>query len=277
MRRRVWFALAGLVAACTAHAAEPTACVLRKGLYDTWQGLARRSSRTLTKAGALLGSASRSTGESDAAQEIANEYRTFFECLSNLTVPADHDGGRSMCREAVGDRIGSLVCQVALYVKTNRTAGTELLDALPAGKKGAEMIWDLDTIGDAGAVERRFPPLFAPRGPAYKIIDELFVLALDNRETAMSKYFQIVGAASGAGTQHTDTQIKILLRESPMLVVKHWAVLRQYQPKLKTLLGELFTELSNPEMNKVRQGITNSCGKDNLDCPEIQKFFARVQ
>jgi hypothetical protein len=59
--------------------------------------------------------------------------------------------------------------------------------------------------------------------------------------------------------------------------VKHWAVLRQYQQKLKELLAALSTELSGPEMNKVRQGIASFCSKDNLDCPEIQKFVGRPQ
>jgi len=35
--------------------------------------------------------------------------------------------------------------------------------------------------------------------------------------------------------------------------------------------------LAAADMNKVRQGIASSCTKDNLDCPEIQKFFGRPQ
>jgi hypothetical protein len=216
---------------------------------------------------------SRSTPRQDSAQEIYSEYRNFLQCLSDTAVPADEDAGRSMCKEAAADRVGALVCQAALYIKTGRTAGKELLDAMPASKKGAELIWDLDAIAAAGVEGNRFPALFAPKGPAYKIIDEVFVLALDNRETAMAKYFHIVGAASGAGTQYTDAQIKILLRESPGLVVEHWAVIRQYQPVLKKLMAELSKELSAVEMKKVRQGIAGFCNKDNLDCPEILKFF----
>jgi hypothetical protein len=194
-----------------------------------------------------------------------------------MAVPAAADSRSAMCADAATDRIASLVCQLSLYVKTDRTSGAELLDALPAGKKGAEMIWDLDAIADAGAVDKHFPLLFAPKGPAYKLIDELFVLALDDRETAMAKYLQIVGAASAAGAQYTDLQIKILVRESPILVVKHWDILRQYQPRLRKLLAELNAELAAADMNKVRQGIASSCTKDNLDCPEIQKFFGRPQ
>jgi len=276
MSRRILFALIGLLVGSAAHAAEPTGCVVRKGLYEAWLSSVKRSPGTLPRFGALLGS-SRSSPDTTSTQEIHEQYQSFFQCLSDSTLPADDDGGRSLCKEAAPDRIGSLVCQVALYLKTNRTAGAEFLDALPASRKGAEMIWDLDAIAGAGTVEKQGPPLFAPKGPAYKIIDEVFVLALDDRETAMSKYFHIVGAASGAGTQYTDSQIKILLRESPGLVVKHWAVLRQYQQKLKELIAALSTELSGPEMNQVRQGIASFCSKDNLDCPEIQKFVGRPQ
>jgi hypothetical protein len=274
MRRPARLALVGLLVASAAHAAEPAGCGVRKGLYDAWLSLNKRTTRTFPR---FTGSSSRAPAEPSSAEEIQREYQSFFQCLSDMTLPAAADSRSAMCAEAASDRIGSLVCQLSLYIKSDRTSGAELLDALPAGKKGAEMIWDLDAIADAGTVDKHFPPLFVPKGPAYKLIDELFVLALDDRDTAMAKYLQIVGAASAAGSQHTDSQIKILLRESPILVVKHWAVLRQYQPRLRKLLAELTAELSAPDMNKMRQGIASSCTKDNLDCPEIQKFFGRPQ
>jgi len=271
MGRRFRVAVIGLLLGAAAHAAEPKGCEVHKGLYDSWLSLAKRGTRS-GPIGALLG-ASRSTPRQDSAQDIYNEYRNFFQCLSDTTVPGDEESGRSVCKEAAADRIGALACQVMLYVKTGRTAGKELLDALPASKKGAEIIWDLDAIAAAGVEDNRFPTFFAPKGPAFKIIDEVFMLALDNRETAMAKYFHIVGAASGAGAQYTDSQIKILLRESPALMVEHWAVIRQYQPVLKKVMAELSRELSGQELKKVRQGIAGVCNKDNLDCPEIQRFF----
>ena len=275
MGKRFGVAVIGLLLGFAAHAAEPRGCEVHKGLYDSWLSLAKRGTHS-GPIGSLLG-ASRSTPRQDSAQDIYSEYRNFFQCLSDTAVPADEDAGRSMCKEAAADRVGALVCQAALYVKTGRTAGKELLDAMPSSKKGAELIWDLDAIAAAGVEGNRFPALFAPKGPAFKIIDEVFVLALDNRETAMAKYFHIVGAASGAGTQYTDAQIKILLRESPALVVEHWAVIRQYQPVLKKVMAELSRELSGPEMKKVRQGIAGFCNKDNLDCPEILKFFGQPE
>jgi hypothetical protein len=38
-------------------------------------------------------------------------------------------------------------------------------------------------------------------------------------------------------------------------------------------MAEFSRELSAAEMKKVRQGIAGFCNKDNLDCPEILKFF----
>ena len=271
MGKRFGVAVIGLLLGSAAHAAEPKGCEVHKGLYDSWLSLAKRGARS-GPIGALLGT-SRSTPRQDSAQDIYSEYRNFFQCLSDTAVPAGEDAGRSMCKDAAADRIGALVCQATLYVKTGRTTGKELLDAMPASKRGAELIWDLDAIAAAGVEGSRFPAFFAPKGPAFKIIDEVFMLALDNRETAMAKYFHIVGAASGAGTQYTDAQIKILLRESPALVVEHWAVIRQYQPVLKKVMAELSRELSGAEMKKVPQGVAGFCNKDNLDCPEISRFF----
>ena len=272
MRRPARLALLGLLVVSAAQAAEPTSCLAHKGLYESWLSLTKRAPRTWPKLAAITSSR---IAEPASAEEIHTEYSTLLQCLSDAALPADDDGGRSLCKDASADRLGNLVCQLALYVKTNRANGGALLDVLPANKKGAEMIWDLDAI--AGSDEKRYPALFTPKGPAYKLIDEVFVLVLDDRETAMSKYFHIVGAAPDAGSKYTDSQIKVLLLESPMVVVKHWEVLRQYQPKLKKLLSEISTEVSGAELSKLRKGIASFCTKDNLDCPEIQGFFGRPQ
>ena len=166
---------------------------------------------------------------------------------------------------------------MALYIKTGRTGAKELIDVLPAGKTGPDMIWDLEAIAGAGAKQDRIPAIFLPKGPAYSIVDELFVLVLDDRDTAAAKYFHIAGAASGPGARYVDKQIKILLREAPAVVVKHWEVVRQYQPRVKMLLAELAAELPAADMKKLRQGIAGFCKKDNLDCPEILKVFGRPE
>ena len=130
MEKRFGVAVIALLLGSAAYAAEPRGCEVHKGLYDSWLSLAKRGTHS-GPIGSLLGT-SRSTPRQDSAQEIYGEYRNFFQCLSDTGVPTDEDAGRSMCKEAATDRVGALVCQVALYVKTGRTAGKELLDAMPA-------------------------------------------------------------------------------------------------------------------------------------------------
>lgn len=276
MRTPVRLALIGLLVASAAHVADAASCRVRKGLYEAWLSTAKTTSHNATKSRALVAS-SRSVGDLFSGQEIGGEYQAFFQCLSDAALPADKDGASSFCAGAGADRLAAVVCQVALYIKTGRTGAKELIDVLPAGKTGEEIIWDLEAIAGAGTKPDRIPAIFLPKGPAYSIIDELFVLVLDDRDTAAAKYFHIAGAASGPGARYVDKQIKILLREAPAVVVKHWEVVRQYQPKVKMLLAELAVELPAADMKKLRQGIAGFCKKDNLDCPEILKVFGRPE
>ena len=277
MRIPVRLTLIGLLAASAAHAADATSCSVRKGLYEAWLSPAKAAAHIAPKSGALMAS-TRSVPDPSLGQEIGNEYQTFFNCLSDAAVPSGENGASWLCKGAAADRLAAVVCQVALYIKTGRTGAKELIDALPTSRKGAEMIWDLDAIAEAGAKPNRIiPTIFLPKGPAYSIVDELFVLVLDDRDTAAAKYFHIAGAAAGPGARYVDSQIKILLREAPAVVVKHWQVLRQYQPKIKTVLAELAAELPAADMKKLRQGIAGFCTRDNLDCPEIRKVFGRPE
>jgi hypothetical protein len=276
MRRPVRFALIGLLVTSAAHAADAASCSVRKNLYEAWLSSAKPAAHNAPKGGALLASIQPAPDPS-LGQETGNEYRTFFNCLSDAAVPSGEDGGSWLCKGAGADRLAGIVCQVALYIKTGRTGAKELMDALPTGKKGGDMIWDVDAIAGAGGNQDRIPTIFLPKGPAYSIVDELFVLVLDDKDTAAAKYFHIAGAASGSGARYMDSQIKILLREAPAVVVKHWDVLRQYQPKVKKVLAELAAELSSADMKKLRQGVAGFCTKDNLDCPEILKVFGRPE
>jgi hypothetical protein len=101
------------------------------------------------------------------------------------------------------------------------------------------------------------------------------LLVLDDRESAAAKYFNIAANAPAEGSRHVDDQIKMLLRESPSVVVKKWVVLRQYQPKLKKVLADMTASLPKAELQKMRQGLNAFCSKDNPDCPEIVKLFGR--
>ena len=58
------------------------------------------------------------------------------------------------------------------------------------------MVWDLEEI--VGATETaQLGAIFKPEGPAIKLIDELFLLVLDGKESAAAKYFSIASAATG--------------------------------------------------------------------------------
>jgi hypothetical protein len=228
----------------------------------------------MPRVGALLG-AGKTAIEPASAQDVHEAYEAYLQCLSDAPVPDTESDVHLMCKDADADRLGALVCQLALYLKTNRTRGSEFLNAFPPGKKSGELIWDLETIAGATAPENHVPPLFSPQGPAFKLIDELFVLALDDRDTAIAKYFHIASESPASAVPHIDAQIKILLRESPALVVKRWQIFRQYQPRLRRILADLSEELTPEDMNKLRMGIAGFCSKDYLDCPEIERFFGR--
>jgi hypothetical protein len=157
-----------------------------------------------------------------------------------------------------------------LYLKERRTGSKEFIDVLP-GKKTAELVWELDTIASGGPAKASVLPIFLPKGPAYKLVDELFLLVLDGREGAAAKYFAIAAMASGEAARHTDDQIKIFLRESPSLVVHEWPVLRQYQPRLRKLMSEL----APADLLQMRKSLAAFCSKDNLDCPEILRVLGR--
>ena len=250
-------------------------CSVRKGLYETWLSLGKHTATRPVK-GDSMAPRTQTAPDKQTSEGIGNEYQAFFQCLSDAALPADNEGGHSMCKDASSDRLAAVVCEAALYIKTGRTNPKELLDALRASKKSAEMIWDLQMIAESGSLTRP-AAIFLPDGPAYKIVDELFVLVLDDKEMAAVKYFQIAGAAVGTAGRHVDAQLKILLRESPAVVVKEWGVLRQHQPRLKQVLAELAREVPAAEMNKLRRGIVGFCTPGNLDCPEILRVVGHPE
>jgi hypothetical protein len=83
--------------------------------------------------------------------------------------------------------------------------------------------------------------------------------------------------ATGDAGRHIDEQIKLLIRESPAVMVKRWVVFRQYQPKLKKVLADMATGLPAADMQKVRKGFGAFCSKDNPDCPEIVRLFGKPE
>jgi hypothetical protein len=276
MRRVGHQALLGLLLTAVAAAEGPTTCTVRKGLYDEWLAASRRAPSHNVVKDALLHTSPAGSPDPGKQQSIGGEYRNLFRCLSDKAEQLNEKTAASFCDQAGADRLGLLVCQSVLYLKTGRTASKDFVNAFPTGRKGAEMIWDLEAIGNVMPGEARPAPIFSPNGPAFRLIDELFLLVLDDKETAAAKYFNIVAYASDTGAKHMDEQIKVLLQESPAVVVKQWEVLRQYQPRLKKLLADMVASLPPEEIRKIRQGVTRGCAKDNLDCPEILKLFGRA-
>jgi hypothetical protein len=280
MKRAGGLVILGLLLASAAAAAgtDPAGCSVRKGLYEEWVALSRRGGSPLRFL-KLVGGNNPATPDSAKEQAIAEEYQAFFQCLSDAASQSgavrkqEEDAIQPLCDEAANDRLASLVCQTVLYVRGRRSESKQFMDALPTGKKGAEMIWDLEAIAELG--QKNPAAIFFPKGPAYKLIDELFVLVLDDKETAASKYFNLAASASEAGARHMDNQIKVLFLESPAVVVKQWATVRQSLPRVKKLLAELTASLPPRDLRKMRQGIAGFCAKDNLDCPEILKTFGR--
>lgn len=270
MKQATTLVFLGLLMAVASAAAGPAACAVQKGLYDDWLALSKRagSPRRVLK---LVGAPTPAAPDPEKEKKIAEEYGAFFQCLSGAAAQKDEKTAPSFCEEASADRLAAVVCGTVAYVKDGRAASKDFVDALPTGKKGAEMIWDLETIAASG--QKTPAPIFLPKGPAYKIIDELFVLVLDDKDGAVSKYFNIAASASDAGARHIDDQIKVFLMESPAVVVKEWAVVRQSLPRIKKLLAGM----PPADIRKLRQGIAGFCAKDNLDCPEILKTFGRPE
>jgi len=275
MRRTVFVVLLELMSAIAAAGADAAGCSVRKGLYDQWLASASRGSggaHTLLK-GALASGSSPYAAGTTKQEAIVQDYRSFFQCLSAAAEQPDPAVLQASCKDAASDKVAALVCETALYLKGGRTASKEFVDTLP-GKKGAEAVWELDAIA-ARADQAAAPAISPPKGPAYKLLDELFLLVLDGTEGAASKYFAIASIASGEAAHHTDDQIKVLLREAPAVVVQEWPILRQYQPRLKKLVSELAASLSAAELTQMRRGLAGFCSKDNLDCPEILKVLGR--
>lgn len=265
----------GLTFSMLASGAGSSGCAVSKGLYEDWLGTARPVPKRTAGAGALVESAPLGTLEPEKRQAIGNEYQAFFRCLSDAAKHEDKEAVTELCRPAEDDRIASLVCKVAVYLKSDRSDRKEFLDALPNGKRAGEVIWDIDAI--AGGRREDAASIFLPGGPAYKLIDELFLLVLDDQETAAAKYMSFAALASGDASRHMDEQMKMLLRESPAVIVKRWMVFRQYQPKLKKLLAEMSASLPQVEMQRLRKGLGAFCSRDNPDCPEIARLFGKPE
>jgi hypothetical protein len=259
MKRVVDLFLTGLMLAGAASAGD-AACGVRKGLYNEWLELSKIPKGPRPRNESSAYAANRAGGDSAKQAAIVKDYQAFFQRLSKAAAQDGDEALQPCCADDAADPLALLACRGAIYLKSQRAANKEFLDGIPTGRRGAQMIWDLEAIA---------------ADQAYRLIDELFVLVLDGRDAAASKYFNLLSAATPTGERHMDDQIKILMRESPAVVVKEWPVLRRYQPKLKQLLSEMVAQLPEAELQKMRKELVGFCDADNLDCPEILKIFGR--
>ena len=269
--RAVLAILAAVVLPVLCAGADVARCRLSKGLYEDRLALERRGpSESAAAEGALrLAGGGASTADPGKLQVIDQEYRRFFAELADITVHNDTAALEACCEQASPDRAGVLMCQLATFLAGGRKESKTFLELFPTGRKETALLWDLDSIG--GAQGRT---LFPPKGPSYKLIDELFLLVLDERDQAIPKYFNLASQATGEAARYMDEQIKLFLRESPAVVVNQWLQLRRYRPKLKTMALAMQKSASAAEIQKVMRAVRTFCEKDNPDCPDILKLYA---
>src|SRR5689334_24059535 len=138
----------GLLLAVASAAAGPPGCAVQKGLYDDWLAVAKRGSSP-NKVLKLVGATTPAVPDPERELNIGKQYHAFFQCLSDAA-RKDEKTAPSFCEDAAGDRLAALVCGTVAYLKDGRAASKDFIDSLPSGKKGAEMIWDLEAIAAAG-------------------------------------------------------------------------------------------------------------------------------
>jgi hypothetical protein len=131
------------------------------------------------------------------------------------------------------------------------------------------MLWDLNAISGPPGTS-----LFPPKGPSYKLVDELFLLVLDERDVAITKYFNLASHATGDEAAYMDGQIRVFLKEAPAVVVHQWLVLRRYRPRLKAAAQALLAASKPAEAQALGKVVRSFCDKSNPDCPDILKLYA---
>ena len=268
MRRALGFFTAGIVLPALLSGADAARCRLSKGLYEDRLALAQKQGPAESAAaGALL--APGTVTPADKLAAIDQEYRRF---LTELAAAIDHDdaaGLKACCDEAAGDRAGSLYCQLSQYLFGQRKESAAFIEQFPNSRKEFAMLWDLSAIaGSAGKT------LYPPKGPSYRLIDELFLLVMDERELAITKYFNLATHASGEEAKYMEGQMSVFLKEAPAVVVNQWLVLRRYRARLKGAAQSLIASSSPAEMQKTVKAVRAFCDKSNPDCPDILKLYA---
>ena len=268
MRRVVGVLTAGIVSVGLLCGADAARCRLSKGLYEDRLALAQKQGPAEgTGAGSLLPPGT--VTPAGKLAEIDGEYRRFLLELAAAVESKDADGIKACCDEAGSDRAGALFCQLSHYLADGRKESAAFMEQFPSSRKDTTMLWDLNAIsGSAGKT------LYPPNGPTYKLIDELFLLVMDEREAAITRYFNLSSHATGDEAKYMDGQIRVFLKEAQAVVVNQWLVLRRYRPKLKAAAQALIATSTPAEMQKTVKAVRAFCDKSNPDCPDILKLYA---
>jgi hypothetical protein len=247
---------------------DPGRCQLSKGLYEDRLTLVQKQGPADSPAtGALL--APGSTGSANRLSTIDDEYRLFFAEIASATQSNDSATLKSCCDHAANDRAGALVCRLSLYLDGGRKDSSLFLEQFPSTRKEYTMLLDLNSLaGGAGT------NLFPPKGPGYRLIDELFLLVMDQRDIAITRYFNLAAQATGDEAAYMDGQIRVFLKEAPAVVVNQWLVLRRYRPKLKSAAQAVIASSTPAQMQGLVKAVRSFCDKSNPDCPDILKLYA---
>src|SRR5204863_9589760 len=104
--------------------------------------------------------------------------------------------------------------------------------------------------------------------------DELFLLAMDQRDVAITKYFNLANHATPEEAAYMDSQIRTFLKEAPAVVVNQWLILRRYRPRLKAAAHAMIASSTPAEMQSLVKVVRSFCDKGNPDCPDILKLYA---
>ena len=247
--------------------ASAAQCELPKGLYEDRLALTQTQGPAEPANGALLPAGT--VTPASKLTEIDGEYRRFLAAVAAATQAKDESALKACCDRASGDRAGALVCGLSLYLQGGRKQSAAFLEQFPNGRKEAAILPDLEAIFGKPGVE-----LYPPKGPGYRLIDELFLLVMDEREVAINRYFSAATHSTGDQANYMNGQIRTFLKEAPAVVVNQWLVLRRYRPKLKQAAQSLIASSTPAEMQKLVRAVRTFCGASNPDCPDILKLYA---
>src|SRR5436190_15702764 len=185
MLRDVVLVSAALLLPALLWSAEPGRCQLTRGLYeDRLILLQKQGPAEEQAAGALLAGGKAAAGSKLSA--IESEYGGFFAELTSATQSKDSVALKACCDRATNDRAGALVCRLALYLDGGRKESAPFMEQFPANRKEFTLLSELNSLSGAAGAK-----LFPPKGPGYQLIDELFLLAMDQRDVAITKYFNL--------------------------------------------------------------------------------------